>query len=898
MDFRSIKQSATGALLAIIAFILLTSAFPTPAFAQSTGSVYFSFTMLAPNTNPVRVQWAEIIQNSYQTHGIGANLVFTSFGPLIDRIWGGTPGQLFNQGGYDAVFIGWGGGTVLPDFGTDNVVNYKSSNPSAEFPPNGNNYAFFDNATYNTLAGEYAVSFNVTQRQQLAKQMVEIVAQQRPYLIIIGGLGATPDNPVAGYISPWNQQSTWNVALGGNDFQHWALSGGHTEINVGESGDLNCQYQFGNAATSICNSTYNAWLTSGVYAPLEELDPRTLNYYDALATSITSSPNHLKWTVSFMPHNFQDGVAVTANDYIFYYMFNQIAAVGSVALGTYQQDFGLNTEYHFTNGTVDYVMNGTYSHGVAPSGFTPTAVFTAFKNDTFTFTMPQPYPFTDPQLTGIPALPMHIFEKIPASQFGTSFLTTLQSTPTTVTWNTAEYGGNGSYAYAYGAVGDGAYLYRGWNKVAQVGTLVKWSGYWNATGLQNIGEFGAQTVHIDTIAGKDAAIADFSNGQVNSLDTNYQFDKSDAAAITAAGGVNVFMNAPNNGWQELGLNLKQPVFGTGTGTPLGQQNPSKAAYAAMMVRKAMSYLIPRAQIVSQLLQGLGVQGITQFCTCFASYMPAGLQPDPYDPTQAFSFLAAAGYNTGVAPPSTGTTVNPGASITIPSLNVKVPSFLLGNSFTLSGLYTPAPLPIMESAGGYGVVLQQSTDGGTTWLPVDSTFTTTDGYFSMTYTPTLNGTVQYRLFYTGVNATYAQANGYGSPSSLTGIVYPTIPTSESAEWKNSTAVSYGQVSTLEIGTLAGVLGQLASGAQLQSLAGQLTSSLGGLQSSVNTVTSGQQTANSDIASLKSNVASVQGSVSSVSSQVSTLSTVAYLALAVAIILGLIAIALSRRKAPTS
>lgn len=846
--------------------------------------------MIAPNTNPVRVQWAEIIQNSYQQYGIAANLVFTAFGPLTDRVWGGqvTPSTplLFNQGGYDAIFIGWGGGTVLPDYGTDNVVNYKSSTPSAEFPPNGNNYAFFDNATYNTLANEFASSFNVTQREQLAKQMVNIVAQQRPYLVIIGGLGATPDNPVASYVYPWNQQSTWNTGAVGADFQHWKLTGGHTEIDVGISADLTCQNQI---QTTLCNSQYDQWLQGSggpTVAALEELDVRNLNYFDALATSITSSPDHLSWSVKFLPHNFQDGVAVTSNDYVFSYMLQMISSVGFVGLGTDQSLFGLNSKFTYLNGTSDYVMNGTYYHKTAPSGFTPTSTFTAVNPTEFNFTMPAAYPFTDPLLTGISAEPMHALEQIGFSNIATSYWTTLGNTPTTIHWNTSVYGGNGSYT-TYGAFGDGPYVYKGYDKVAKVGTLVKWSGYWNATGLQSLGEFNAQTVHIVTISGKDAALAAFANGQVNSLDNNYEFDKTDAAAVTSAGGVNIFMNAPNNGWQELGLNLHHPVFGTGTGTPLGQQNPAKAAFAARMVREAMSYLIPRAQIVQQLLQGLGVQGITQFCTCFQQYMPAGLQPDPYNPTQALSFLAAAGYNTGVAPPSSGTSIggNFNTQITVPGSTVVAPSFLLGQSFTLSGIYTPVPKALMVTAGGYVVVLEQSTDGGTTWLPVDDAFTNTGGYFSMTYTPTINGLLQYRLFYTGISVLTATADAYGTPSAIESVIPPTNPFP--SQWKNDTDTSYGPVSNLSVGTLGSLISQLASGTQLTSIANQLTNSLTGVSSSIGTLTASQQTANNNIATANTNISNLQSSVS-------TLTDVAYVALAVAVILGLAAIALSRRK----
>ena len=64
------------------------------------------------------------------------------------------------------------------------------------------------------------------------------------------------------------------------------------------------------------------------------------------------------------------------------------------------------------------------------------------------------------------------------------------------------------------------------------------------------------------------------------------------------------------GAQELGFNMKHPVFGTGTATPLGQQDPTKAALAAKYVRQAISYAIPRQLIIDQLLFGYGHPGIT------------------------------------------------------------------------------------------------------------------------------------------------------------------------------------------------------------------------------------------------------------------------------------------------
>jgi hypothetical protein len=901
LDTKSIKPTATGAILAAVSFILISSSFPSPAIAATSGT-YFNFTMIAPNTNPVRVQWAEIIQNSYTSNNIGAGLVFMSFGPLTDRIWpttcpSGGCGQLFDAGGYDAVFIGWGGGSVLPDFGTTDVVNYLSTSPAVDFPPAGNNYAYWTNSTYDALAAQYAASFSTTNRQQIAQKMVSIVAQQRPFLVILGGLGATPDNPVASNVFPWNQQKTWNQALAGNDFQHWKVTGSNPAINVGLSADVSCQY---NLPISTCNSQYNDWLTSGAFALLEELDPRTLNYYDALATHIVQSADHLDWTISFVPHTFQDSAPVTANDYVFYYMFTNIAPIGYVGIGTYELEFGLSQQYNFNLGngtTTDYIFNGTFTGHTNTRSYV-NSTFSYVNATAFSFHMPTAFPFTDPSLTGVNALPMHVllpFLSNPGS-FSTSWAINLNTSPTTVTWDKSVYGGNGSYS-TWGLYGDGAYVFDGYNKVTRTGTYEKPASipnnfvYWNATGLQAMGEYDATVAHIVTAGTKDAAISAFGTGTLNSLDQNYEFDKSDAAAITSAGGVNIFMNAPNNGWQELGLNFHDPVFGTGTGTPKGQTDPANAAKYALDVRAALSYLIPRSQIVTQLLQGLGVQGVTQFCTCFTSYMPSGLQPDPYDPTTALGFLAAAGYNTGVAPVTPGQQVSSGETITItiPNSTITVPQFILGQSFLLSGSYSPLPATLMPATGGFAVVLEQSINGASgPWTAVTDAYAT-QGSYSISYTPTTTGTFSYRLHFTGVNATYAVPHGLDSPGAVDGAVYNVnapnaLPPSQ---WKNSTDSYYGPVSTFTVGSLGDVVSQLASGAQLKSLASQLSGQFSTMSGQISGASSSITTANNNIASL-------QSSVNSLNSQVSTLTDVAYAALAVAIILGLVAIALSRRK----
>ncbi len=862
--------------------MLVFSAVPAPVAAQST-STLFPITLVAPTSNPLRRQWAAIIQSSFESVGIDANLIYVSFSTMAGLSFACSAsncGKLYSQGGFDAIFVGFGGGTPLPDFGTQNVVGYRSAT-AGDLAPQGANFNFFENSTYNALALQYNNDFNSTTRAGIAQQMVRIVAQERPDLVIFQPVDSYG---VANYITTWG--SAESSATNTNDFQHWSMSGGHTALNIAQTGDFGSLDQIDTEASNIYYATY---LYHPVSAYLEELDARTLNYINALATSITSSADHLTWTVNFRAHNFQDGVPVTSNDYLFSTMAGLVNTVGYVGEGTLQSLLGLNVQFTFLNGTSDYVMNGTYSHGTAPAGFTPTSTWTAVNPTQFQFTVPAPYIFTDPVLTGGSALPMHIFEKIPMGNWATSFLSTLQNTPTTVTWNTAEYGGNGSYAYVFGPIGDGAYLYRGWDSVAQTGTMTKWSGYWNATGLQSIGQFNIQTIHVTHIVNKDQALGAFTSGTVNFLDSNYQLNPQDAAVLQANGGRDTQRSSPSAGWQEMTLQMTSPIWGTGTATPLGQTTPSKAAYAARMVRDAMSHLIPRQYIISNLLQGVGSIGITQFCTCFAFAYPSDVQPDAYSVSDAKVMLANAGYNTGVSISSGGGVSIPATTITIPGSTVTAPSFLLGNSFSVAGAFPVDPV-LGSQHNGFAVILQQSTDGQKTWQDLFFVQSSSGGAYTMTYTPTVTGAVAYRAFFTGLGWDQVQLNGFSNATTLASVVPPVATQTP----LNVTDTRYGTVSTLNVGSLGQIVSQLASGAQLTSLGSQLQSALNSLssstQSALNTLT-GSSASKTDLQNAQTTLG---GQITTLNNSVSSLSTVAYAALAVAIVLGLIAIALSMRK----
>ena len=877
MRSSTINGTAQGALLGVIAFVLVSSAFPLPAVAATTSSgPIFSMTLIAPTSNPIRRQWASIITSSFDSLNIGANLVFVSFDVLLNDFFGcpsGCPPPTYANGGWDAGFVGFGGGTPLPDFGTQNVIVYRDSGPG-DVPPIGSNYYFFDNATYNTLSNEYTSTFSQSARVPIIQQMMTIVMQQRPAMILFYPLSVYAWNSK---LTSWGSGNAISSATANTDYTHWKDSSGQNVLNIGETGDITAVTYTQNSAQ---NSYYMGYLGFPVQACGECVDPRTTTYYDGTVSSVSSSSDHLTWTVTELPHTFSDGVAVTSNDYIYNIMTTLITQVGEVSEGTFTSLLGANSQYTFTNGTTDYVMGGNFSM-TKPTGFVANSTFTAVDANTWKFTMPAPYVFTDPLITGAGAVPMHLYQTVPFAKWSTSWPAGLTSSaggvstsPVKVPYSTTEgcggpcTGGNGTDPMVFGPMGDGAYIYHGYDPTALVGTDVQNPNYYNITGLQKEGYDKITTVHVVYINSKDAATAALSTNTVNFLDSNYQFDAADVASLQSSGFSVVKVNDPSNGWQEMGLNLNNPIFGTGTGTPLGQSNPSEAAYAARQVREALSYAIPRDYIVNQLLGGLGTAGITQVSPIYSFAYPSGAAPDPYSLTMAKQFLANAGFTVGSGIQQCPTCSNlNGYSVG----SVSVPGFILGNSFTLTGQFKVDPA-LGAASNGFAVTLQQSTNGGANWTAVALGSTNAGGAFSINYQPAgVSGNVMYRVFFTGMAETTVQQTALGTPQAVESLVPPLATTKP----LNVTDTSYGTPVTYNIGTLQ---------TSFQSLVSSINAGFANVTSGVNT----------KVNALSSQLTSMQNSINTLNSNLSTTTDIAYAAIAVAIILGIAAIALSRRK----
>jgi ABC-type transport system substrate-binding protein len=507
--------------------------------------------------------------------------------------------------------------------------------------------------------------------------------------------------------------------------------------------------------TASSNSFYAEYVYANIIGYtgfLQEPDPRCGCYIMGAAQNITSSPDGLTWTVNIKPGiKFQDGVEVTADDYIFTQYAQTNPTLASVSLGPDTTYLGTKVYFKFLNGTVRVDDN------TGPGVPTTYGWWNATSRYQFQFHIPAVYAFTNPVYTGSYPLPMHIMEKFPFSTWDSAPFSTATG-PYTYTWNTAQYGGNGTYT-AVGPVGAGPYKMVSYDFTNNIATLAKWPGYWNATGLESLGQFTVNTYKVQWISSKDAAIAALKNGQVQLLDYNYGLAK-DKPTLESIPGVKV-ITATELGWQEMGFNLNNPVFGTGTATPAGQSNPANAAEAARDIRKAISHMIPRDLIVSSLYSGSAYPLAFALGPGWGQWYDPTLTPDTYDLNAAASLLQQAGYTVTVAPPA------PIAYAGSPMLG--------SGSVTISGTGPVANMLVM---------VQQSTDGGNTWTDFAPLLTDNSSrYQTSAPAPPAFGTVWYRANFTGIVPTTDIVHGIQNGTiTLNEMEYQQL-TSNSTDWLN-------------------------------------------------------------------------------------------------------------------
>lgn len=157
--------------------------------------------------------------------------------------------------------------------------------------------------------------------------------------------------------------------------------------------------------------------------------------------------------------------------------------------------------------------------------------------------------------------------------------------------------------------------------------------FWHGTAVKLVNGW-----YLTYVAGKDSAIIELIAGTVDIVDAQYYPLLADFEGVAGIEGV--IVKDPHQ--QEMAINLRHPIMGTGELTPVG------TAEAAKYIRKAISHAVPRETIVSDILEGLGTPGITS-CPDACTVFDDSLLPYEYDLDLSKSYMELAGFDLTVIP---------------------------------------------------------------------------------------------------------------------------------------------------------------------------------------------------------------------------------------------------------
>ncbi len=701
-------------LLSISIIALLTLAAVAPAFevkAQSSTQPLFHVTIVAPgNANLVRRQWSQIFATNLQQLGIDAKVVFLDWTSVYDRAL--TPavenvGKIWDDGGWDILALGWTPG-LLPEprqlfYGAEGF-----------FAPAGQNYYLYDSAESNAQLDAFITSTDTATTAAALKQWQQIVFKDTPASQIMYQAAPAIVNP---HVTNW-----YNPPSGGEGWLYFNAQP-YPELLKRDDGLTRVTYCTTGEITSLLPPTSNSWydtiLIAVIYNGLAQTWPTMKENEIAVPNLLTSwqpSADGFTWTFTCRQGvTWHDGSPFTADDVVFSLWGLMNVDTASQFVGYYQSVYGDKVTFAYSNGTTTTLGNGTREGVIAASadGKTVTAQLPVLANG-------KPFGYFDPYLVSFSnnIIPMHIFESIPVDQWLTCPLSTGQGS---ITVKGKTY---------TGPVGTGPYKWESYDAAAQLVHLSRNDAYWNATALKAEGLFGVTDYYVQYIADKTSALASLKNGEVDILDSNYQM-QLDVPSVEASWGR--VLNLDGTGRQEFGYNMRHPIFGTGTATPLGQSDPTKAAEAARDVRTAFDYAIPRQLIIDNLLDGFGLPGVTAM-TPTQPFYDSSLTARPYDLNQARHYLELAGYS-----PSGATTnvVNLQGTLQYPNGTAKAfyPEYLMvtTDNATFPNSLQEITQITSDATGAWSFTVNPTSPGTYYYYLMDNSTETVEYQFIQSYT---------------------------------------------------------------------------------------------------------------------------------------------------------------------
>ncbi|MFQ1020752.1 ABC transporter substrate-binding protein [Tardisphaera saccharovorans] len=339
-----------------------------------------------------------------------------------------------------------------------------------------------------------------------------------------------------------------------------------------------------------------------VFQPL--VIPSSSGYAPCLAVNWTQS-NSTTWYVYLRRGvSFQNGQPMTADDVVWSIKAVLDPLTGSTMRQLYGTVLGNAVKLVLSNGTT-YYTNGTSYVGQV----------IAVNDHEVEFVLPKPFALFYPVfLSNVFVYPMNILAKL------------------------GDEGLLGSeFSLGSAAVGTGPYEIAG--VVQGTYDLKAFSGYWNGT--PNIDHI--EVVYSERGVQYELKLMNQGGAYVLSYEFwPYQFYRSIPRVHWAIGQPVIYVG--------LMLNLKSPIWGTGTALPSSKVNPTASATYATEFREALSRAIPTSYLCEAFFRGLAEPASSPLVPEEVSWSGASMpKPATYNATAVHDLMEAVGYNLTVSP---------------------------------------------------------------------------------------------------------------------------------------------------------------------------------------------------------------------------------------------------------
>ncbi|MFX0050705.1 MAG: ABC transporter substrate-binding protein [Candidatus Hermodarchaeota archaeon] len=605
--------------MALLCFVFLLTLYSNSVQAKPTQAEWlFSVHMIAPNNNPARALYSQLMEDELRNIGINAELDLINWPALLQRAALRQVGT-YDEGGYDIAFFGMSLGSPAAHVGDNMLGIYHSSG----VPPNGFNAMYFSPdrpgdwldyraAENDEMIEDITTELNETKAKEIFVDWQKLYFDALPNIMVYNLMEIHPiSTGLYGYDPPLGQLQSIEDMWFTDDFIKSGTNKNDTLILAASAGPLNF-------ISTIINDVYSQYTVSPIndallgQAPsLEVVLPAGTDwetwmqanygvdepfaFIPRVASGLhTASADGLQINISLRDDAYwHDGHKVDAWDLAFTYQAIMTPGVRSDEYGSLVIAFG-EDDKAAGKGNYSFIVEDANSDGHDEKliiNFDTT--YAPFPANFLTYTIHPEHILGDPVSHGFNGAgdfdPLNTW-RVPPGSWDTHSI------------NTGNPADRGGYK---GPIGCGSMVFYEMDQTTRWVTLKKFEDImwdnstsdWVATpGMSHYlikeGKLGSMVDTAKAIVATtvDSAIADMKVGDIHVIDEQFSmasiFDELQAEALINA------LQTPATGWQAI------------------YPNPQVPDLYKKGVRHAISHVVPREDIIEHIFDGLGYIAFT------------------------------------------------------------------------------------------------------------------------------------------------------------------------------------------------------------------------------------------------------------------------------------------------